>query len=544
MAKCNVRFLFVLFLLGCWSNAIAQDRYAIHYKYKPTTEYSLDSPEELMTAAALLRRSREKLAVDSTDLPVSAQYIPLIAKEVDQVIYHSKWMNASIVHADENTADRLRQLDFVENVILVARGGLRNEHEGSQALHEKFPSKLESFTPENRAFEFQNNILGIPEMHRAGFTGQGIKVAVFDAGFLNADEITGLQHLFNENRIIATRDFVQPGSGDVFRTDTHGTGSLSLMAAYDPSQLVGGAYAADYILCITEDVFSEYRIEEYNWVRAAEFADSLGVDVINSSLGYNNFDDPEMNYSREDLNGTTAIISRGASMAADKGILVVCSSGNEGNISWKTITVPADARGILAVGAITNSFNKASFSSIGPSSDGRVKPELAAFGSGVTLWRQIEGTSISSGTSFSSPQVAALAAGVWQANPDWTRSVLKEKLLESGSQSDRPDFELGYGVPSFLRINSGEDKKVLVKSPLKIYPNPLTENELKVEFGKQVNCSMKLYDTQGEMLGLLSLYRRERENPYRIDMGNLHPGIYWLELEDAVEAGSIKLWKK
>src|SRR5690606_31104343 len=173
-----------------------------------------------------------------------------------------------------------------------------------------------------------------------------------------------------------------PGSEDVFRVDGHGTASLSLVAAYEESKLIGGAYDSQFILCITEDVESEYRIEEYNWVRAAEFSDSLGVDIINSSLGYNHFDDPEMNYETGDMDGKTAVISQGASLAAQKGILVVSSVGNEGNDAWETVTAPADAEGILSIGAVNSMLARSSFSSIGPTADGRIKPELAAFGSG------------------------------------------------------------------------------------------------------------------------------------------------------------------
>lgn len=222
-------------------------------------------------------------------------------------------------------------------------------------------------------------------MHEAGFTGKGVLVAIFDAGFLNVDKIPAFEHLFTEQKIYATKDFVLPDSDNIFRADTHGTGTLSLMASYDPENLIAGAFGASYILCITEDVDSEYRIEEYNWVKAAEYADSLGVELINSSLGYNYFDDETMNYSKEDLDGKTAIITRGANMAAEKGILVISSAGNEGNISWETITVPSDAENILSIGAINSNFNKAGFSSIGPSADNRIKPELVAYGTGVTL---------------------------------------------------------------------------------------------------------------------------------------------------------------
>jgi hypothetical protein len=319
------------------------------------------------------------------------------------------------------------------------------------------------------------------------------------------------------------------------------------MAAYDPENLVAGAYGAGYILCITEDTDSEYKIEEYNWVRAAEFADSLGVDVINSSLGYNIFDDPEMNYTKADMDGTTAIITKGANMAAAKGILVVSSAGNEGNISWETITAPADAKGIIAVGAINNNFNRAGFSSIGPTSDGRIKPELMAFGTGVTLWRRPEKPSTSSGTSFSSPQIAALAAGLIQANPEWTNVELRERLLLSGSQYNDPDSELGYGVPDFTRAMFGivtmwenPEREIATK----IYPNPLEKGQLLIEFGREVNCSMKLYSSSGKLIRTHHLTREAINFPYHVNMELLNPGIYMIELQDNSGAAKVKLWKK
>ncbi|WP_162415570.1 S8 family serine peptidase [Cyclobacterium roseum] len=536
--------IFIFFLFSSWTSLLGQDRYAVHYRFKPTTTYSLDRPEELLGEKALLRREREHIALDSTDLPVSSQYASLIANEVEEIFYHSKWLNASVVLADPAAIEKIRSFPFVEEVLYVGRGGQQvNGNEGTKNYLDPKQARGNKATA-SYTFDFQNHILGIPEMHEDGYKGEGVTIAVFDAGFLNTDEIIGLQHLFNENRILATRDFVRNGASSVYRTDTHGTGALSLLASYDPSQLVGGAYAANYILCITEDVDSEFRIEEYNWVRAAEFADSLGVQIINSSLGYNTFDDPEMNYGKEDLDGNTAVISRGAGMAAEKGILVVSSSGNEGNIRWQTITVPADAKGILAVGAINNQFTKAGFSSIGPSSDGRIKPELVAYGSGVTLWRQVEGTSLSSGTSFSAPQVAALAAGLWQANPGFTRSELMEKLLQSGSQAAQPDMELGYGVPNYFRAMYSREEGTLVDLPSRIYPNPLDDKELFVEFGQENSCQLTLYDLQGKLISSLQLDRYVMRDPYRVDMGTLVPGMYWLELEDDSSATRMKLWKK
>jgi subtilisin family serine protease len=495
----------------------------------------------------LQRRNRDNISLDSTDLPVAEKYIAAINPYVDQFIYHSKWLNASIIKASFAEIEKIEALDFVSKVLLVAKGEEGQRMSSTKEMSSKAQKRRINNTIEASDFNFQNSILGITDMHKAGYTAEGVLVAIFDAGFLNADQIPAFDHLFNGSQTLITRDFVLPEANSVFRADTHGTGSLSLMAAYDPENLIAGAYGADYILCITEDEASEYKIEEYNWVRAAEFADSLGVDVINSSLGYNFFDDSEMNYSVADMDGATAIITIGANMAAEKGIMVVSSAGNEGNISWKTITAPADAKDIIAVGAINNSFKKAGFSSIGPSSDGRIKPELVAFGTGVRLWRQIEETSTSSGTSFSAPQIAALAAGLIQANPEWTNKDLRERLLLSGSQFYAPDNELGYGVPDFTRAMFGivtmeEDPEREIAT--KIYPNPLEEGQLLIEFGTGVNCSMKLYSSEGKVISTHNLTRAAKNSPYNVNMDLLNPGLYLIELQDNSSATKVKLWKK
>jgi len=524
-------------------NGLAQDRYAVHYKYKPNGVFS----ESLLSEKSITRRSRDNVLLDSTDLPVATKYIEAIRPYVNRFIYHSKWLNASIIQASEEAIKDISSLDFVNEVNLVAKGEGGTLERSTKNYKAKKKKKGNSSATAPSDFEFQNSILGISAMHEAGFTGEGVLVAIFDAGFLNVDKIPAFDHLFTEQKIYATKDFVVPDSDNVYRADTHGTGTLSLMAAYDPENLIAGAYGASYILCITEDVDSEYRIEEYNWVKAAEYADSLGVDLINSSLGYNYFDDEGMNYSKEDLDGQTAIITKGANMAAEKGILVVSSAGNEGNISWKTITVPSDAKNILSVGAINSNLNKAGFSSIGPSVDNRIKPELVAYGSGVTLWRQEEGTSSSSGTSFSAPQVEALAAGLREANPNWTNEKLREQILLSGSQFSQPDNELGYGVPDFTRAMFGkliEDGEPEGESTTRVYPNPLTKDELLIEFGTSINCTMKLFASDGKLVSELELERSKSNFPYSASMEVLNPGIYLVELQDDSSVSTVKLWKK
>jgi len=438
----------ILLFLGLSQATLAQDRYAIQYKYKPQDTYTLEEPSQFLTQKAIDRRVREKNAYDSTDLPVSAKYISKIQNQVEQVQYHSKWLNTSVVIATEEQIEDIRQLPFIEKAELVARG-FYDASQSAKKESKPFPFRINFKRKSESAYEFQNELLGIPAMHREGYTGKGITIAVFDGGFQYADKIPAIKHLFKNDQIIATRDFVLPHSDNVFRSDTHGTGSLSLIGANDSGSLIAGAYNANFILCITEDVRSEYRVEEYNWVRAAEYADSLGVDIINSSLGYNVFNDPNMNYKKEDLDGKTAIITQGAEMAANKGILVVTSAGNEGTGNWRTITAPADADGILTVGAITNSLRKSNFSSVGPTADGRIKPEVTTLGSSVSLWRTPTGVGTASGTSFSAPQVAALAAGLWEAKPDLTKKQLLNLLLSTASQADAPDNDFGYGIPNF-----------------------------------------------------------------------------------------------
>jgi serine protease AprX len=538
--------VFIFLFCSLFGELMSQDRYAVHYRYKPTDAYSLDRPLEFLTADAIQRRIREGVPLDSTDMPVSDVYISQVSPHVEKILYHSNWLNASLVKADNSQIEVIKDLPFVEEVLLVGRG-IGPRLESSRKSYNE-PLKIKGLNKRQQTFEFQNDILGIPHMHQDGYTGKGVKIAVFDAGFVNTDKISGMRHLFEQDQILATRDFVLPGLTDVYRSDSHGTGALSLMAAYDPDRMIAGAYDASYILCITEDVDSEFWIEEYNWVKAAEFADSLGVDIINSSLGYNIFDDVDMNYSKADMDGMTTTITRGASMAASKGILVVTSNGNEGNLSWRTITAPADAADILAVGAISNSLEKAGFSSVGPTADGRIKPELVAYGTGVTLWRYTSGPSFSSGTSFSAPQIAALAAGLWEAHPEWTRAQIKEKLIQSGHQFSKPDMNLGYGIPNYSRVMYGIvndlEETELANKQTKIYPNPLNGNTLFVEYTKSSSCKLTLFSSSGQLIDYWQLARGPQETAFEVSLETINPGLYIIELQDGEGGELFKFWRK
>lgn len=534
----------------------AQDRYAVYFKYKPQESLSLSSPQNFLTAKALERRNREGIQADSLDLPVSGKYLASVSEVANYVLYASKWMNAAVLVTDEAGLDKLKALPFVEKVELVAKGFLPNP--GARMRYKVFASvtletncenpKLNTreLAISNNNYDFQNQLIGIDKMHEEGYTGAGVAIAVFDAGFPGTNNATSFGHLFTNNQIVGQRDFVRPWNTEVFIDNQHGTNVLSLIAANEPGKLVSGAYDADYILVITEEVATEYRVEEFNWVRGAEYADSLGVDIINSSVGYWDFDDPSTNYTIEDLDGKTAIITRGATIAAQKGILIVNSVGNYGGRGTSSLVAPADAEGILSIGSVNTDLSRSGFSSQGPTGDGRLKPELVAFGASPVLIRSNGTPGASSGTSFSAPQIAALAAGLWEARPDWTKVELIENLLRSATQYNEPDNLLGYGIPNFYDALYGEILAVEDEETIewKIYPNPLSLDELTIQFGTGLSSAFELIDMTGKSLLKSELSRSNSKSPYRVKLDGVKPGLYLVQMQEGAYIKQTKLLKK
>ncbi|MCG8450460.1 MAG: S8 family serine peptidase, partial [Pirellulales bacterium] len=311
-------------------------------------------------------------------------------------------------------------------------------------------------------------------------------------------------HLHLESRIIHVADLVF-NSGNPYQYSGHGTAVLSTMAAQHGA-FNGTAYKSDYFLYVTEDVQSEYRIEEYNWAIAAEHADSSGVDIIHSSVGYNTFNDGGMNYTYNDLDGKTAIVTRAADLAFSKGMFVVTSAGNEGNNSnWPYVTMPADAKNILSVGSVTSTYSKSSFSSVGPTVDGRVKPDVVALGSETAIVNSSGDLTFGNGTSYSAPLVAGLAAGVWQANPDWSNFELLNAIKGTASRSLDPDTTFGYGIPNYNDAVIGRLLSIsdIISDKIKVYPNPFRDNKIYIDITDNKDVlplSILVYDTQGSVL--------------------------------------------
>ncbi len=412
--------------------------------------FSVDNPQQFLSPKALQRRLRQNLSVDSTDLPVNRRYEELLEKKGCEVVSRSKWNNTVVARTTDSCfAASVTSLPFVRSARLVwtspdsvkvARP--RPKYHETLALHDT------AGVTRYGATEEQLRMLGAQKLHSQGYYGQGMTIAVLDAGFLNADLIPALRNI----NLVGFADFVVPRSKSIFKEMEHGEQVLSVMAVKVPGVYVGAAPDASYVLLRCEDEQTEQPVEEDWWAAAAEYADSLGVDVINSSLGFHDYDNPSDSYRYWQQDGKTALISRTAAMLASKGIVLVNSCGNDGMGTWKRINFPSDADNILAVGAITKERRNAAFSSMGPTADGRVKPDVVAPGSPVAVVTERGTVSSSVGTSFAAPLVAGMVACAWQKHPEKTASEIIEAVRKSGDNAAHPDNVYGYGLPDFANL--------------------------------------------------------------------------------------------
>lgn len=428
-------------------------KYLVVFKDKLNTPYSTDNPLAYLSPKAIERRFLQGIKIQAKDFPPNPNYIQGIKTLGAKVIYQSRWMNAALVEATEIQKNQILALDYVS--------GIEFGKPLKQARLAKTKNKFDINTLDYGDALAQIRLLGADSMHVDGFHGEGKLVAVLDDGFLNAHTSTCLQNIFATNRVVKVYDFVD-NDANVYAQGGHGTSVLSTMAGYFDTKMIAPGYGVSVALFRTEDGASETKLEEANWLFAAEMADSLGADIITSSLGYSTFDNATDNYTQADMNGKTTIVSRAADWAANCGMVVVISAGNEGNDAWKIITAPADAVNVLAVGAVTRDGNYAYFSSTGNTSDGRIKPDVVAVGSGTALCNTSGQPSTGSGTSFAAPLVAGLVAGFWQANPYLTAKEITYCLRKSGHIANNPTTQLGYGYANYSRA------KQVVQNNLKV----------------------------------------------------------------------------
>jgi len=447
--SCILGLGFCLLTVGA---TYAQNKYLVFFKDKSNSPYSISNPSKYLSNRAIARRKRQKIVITERELPPNPSYLQAIKNLGAKVWYKTRWLNGALIETDAATLNQILALPFVKGI--QGNGDIRNARLANDNLSNNKKDKFGTTVVEDYGFSLnQVKMLCADSMHLAGYRGEGMWIGVLDSGFLKASQHSSLKDLFTENRVVGTFDFVQ-NDPNVYDDHNHGTNVLSCMAGNTSDTLIGTAYKASYLLLRTEDDASETKIEEANWLFGAEYADSVGVDVINSSLGYSQFDNPAQNYTYANMNGDFALSTQAADFAAAAGILVVISAGNAGNSAWQYITAPSDGDSVLCVAAVNPVGIRMSFSSIGPSADNRIKPDLAAQGSSVVVANANGGFSLSSGTSFASPLLAGMAAGFWQANPSLTNVQVMNLLRQSASQANNPDFLLGFGIPNFKRAQA------------------------------------------------------------------------------------------
>ena len=535
---------------------VAPGKYWVKFTDKNGSPYSIDNPEAFLSQRAIDRRNNQGIEIVENDLPVNPAYIEGVEGAGATILTVSKWFNSVTVEAPTQIIiDAINALPYV---LSVEKGSGEN----NSGTTEKAFFANEDYLIENQntlksssvgnSYDYgqaynQIQMLNGIGLHDMGYDGEGMIIAVLDAGFLNVNSLSGFDSLWINNQILGTRDFVEPNNPNIFDSHYHGAMVLSTMGGNLPGQMVGTAPKADYWLMRTEDGGSEYLIEELNWVSGAELADSVGADVINSSLGYTTFDNSGMNHTYADMDGNTTPITIGADIAASKGLVVTNSAGNSGGGSWQYIGAPADGDSVFSIGAVDASGNYAGFSSTGPTSDGRVKPNVVAQGSGSTIIDPWSGNvSSGSGTSFSSPITAGMVACLWQANPLKTNMEIIEAIQSSATLADNPNDQLGYGIPDYMEANSiltVIENNSSNAYELHIYPNPFNNDfTISIQNKNSAILDLELLDITGKRIEVKQLVSGESTIQFN-QIGFLPEGVYLLKITDGESSITKKIIK-
>ncbi|HQV37156.1 MAG TPA: S8 family serine peptidase [Flavobacterium sp.] len=533
--------IYFLLLLFCSFSGISQEDAWVYFTNKPDADFFLQNPLEMLSQRALDRRTTQNIALDLLDVPIAESYKSQIAAQPGiTIMAQSKWMNCLHIRGTQAAIEALTSLSFVSS-IQFANPTLNQSGRMASTNKEATATKNLDIQVD---FSYggslnQVQMLGGDLLHQQNFTGNGKIIAVMDNGFPGVNTTQPFQRLRDNNLILGGYDFVDRDE-DVYDGGTHGTMVLSTMGGFKEAELVGTAPDAAYYLFKTEANTYENPLEESLWVEATELADSLGVDVINTSLGYSTFDNPAYNYSYADMNGITTFIARGADLAFSRGMICVTSAGNSGNSSWQYISTPADAINTLAVGAVNASGVYASFSSIGPSSDGRVKPDVDAQGVSSTVATSNGSIANANGTSFSGPITAGMVACLWQALPTKTNAELIQLVKESAHLYQNPTAQLGYGIPNFnaalmnaLAVNDFET------TPFMVYPNPF-QDEISIFLdNKFEKAQLELFSVLGQKIKTFSVSGHQT-----FDVTEVASGIYFYQITAGNNTFSGKLIKK
>ena len=502
----------------------------VYFNDKPSAATFLANPLTMLTQRSLDRRTAQNILLDITDVPVEQAYITQITAATGiTVMAKSKWLNALHIRGAQTDIQALTGLPFVNSVkfanhSLNPGGRIAQNSNKIQSVNKQYEIEVVyNYGGSQNQIEMLNGHL----LHQQNFTGQGKIIAVLDSGFTGVNTAAPFQNLITNNQILDGYNFPDRNT-NYFSRHNHGTNVLSTMGGFADGQLVGTAPSAQYYLFITEDVNSENPLEESYWVEAAELADYYGVDVINSSLGYFDYDNANYSHQYDDMIGNKTFASRGANMAFNKGIVVVISAGNSGATAEPHIATPADAIGALTIGAVNSTEVYASFSSIGPSFDGRVKPDVCAKGLQATVSNTSGGIVTASGTSFSSPIMAGMVATFWSAVPTLTAQQVVDFIRQSADNYNAPTNQKGYGIPDFqlALTNALNLETVEANQNFVVYPNP-AENQITFQLENKQKGIIYLHDVLGQNI----LTKEISSSNNSIDIQNLSNGIYYYNFE-------------
>ncbi len=542
-------------------------KYIVRLKDKSGTPFSINDPSKFLSARAIERRVKQHIPINETDLPVTPAYIDSI-KSVSNVtvLDVSKWFNqVCIATTDPNAISKINSFPFVIKTEPVKRlmntkisGRIQSP---ATMTRDKFTEQIKGVTsplsPPGSANYYsygdsydQIHIHNGEYLHNHGFRGQGMLIAILDAGFYHYKSLPAFDSVNINNRVVDTYDFVA-NEASVDEDFYHGMMCFSIIAGNIPGQFVGSCPNAKFLLYRSEDIGSESPVEEQYWIAAAERADSAGADIISTSLGYNQFDNPVFDYTYSDMNGETTIIAKAATLAARKGMIVLTAAGNEGDNNWHYIVTPGDADSIITVGAVDVSGNVASFSSYGPASDGKVKPTAGSVGWGTALSSTTGTIVVGNGTSFATPNLAGLVTCLWQAFPEFTNMQIIEAVKKSSSIYNNPNDRIGYGIPDFKKAfddlsqqRAAKIAEILGDQFIKIYPNPF-KDQFTVAIKPEITstATFKLFDATGKYY-FSKRVSLEESLIQTINFRQLHTlqkGLYILKFTDGKNKKSFKL---
>ena len=517
--------------------------YRLILKDKGNPSFSMEQPEMFLSDKSIQRRARQGFVVDSVDLPIAPSYLQAIASTGAEIRTFSKWVKTVVVHIpDSSFISPLKNLPFVDTLYCVWKGSLpnqapfRNENDAVQCpLENNISSNIDSYGAGFTQISLNNGHL----LHDAGFRGKGMTIAVIDGGFINVDLID----YFDFQRIKGIKNFNHEVNDPLQGNIDHGTRVLSCMLSDKPGEMTGTAPEADYYLLRTEVDSEEYPVEEDYWVAALEYADSIGVDIVTSSLGYGYFDDSSMDHTQSQLDGKSVPISIAAGLAASRGMLLFNSAGNEGSRPWEKVMLPGDALNMLTIGAIERDSVRSYFSSVGYTADGRIKPDLMAMGTNVAVVSSSGQILYNNGTSFSTPIMAGLSACLWQALPELTSFEIIRLLQETANAFSHPDSLMGYGIADVYKAYTQRKtglKPVGTENAVFFFVNPY-ENRLYLNLDHLQNVSklvLNIYSGVGIKLLTVSDFSSS------IDITPLPKGVYIVHLQSGDKPAIVRKFIK